>query len=485
MGRDIARTGEWMLFCTQQFLMFFLAVFTVYWAMPWERPRVWLLLATSVAFYMSWNPWLAGLVVGTASIDFLISRAMDSNRSDRVRKGLLWLSVGTNLTVLGYLKYANFFLDSFVALLNRCGVHVAAPILHVIVPIGISFYTFEAISYTVDVYRRKIRAERNLLNFLVFILFFPHLVAGPIVRAGDFLPQVRRRKRWSWLRAQVGLQLCVLGMFKKMAIADHMALFADPVFADPGTFRTSALWFATLAYMIQVYCDFSGYSDLAIGTAHLLGYRLAWNFDFPYLAANVAEFWRRWHISLGNWLRDYLFLPLGGSRASELRIFANYLLVMSLCGLWHGAAWPFVMFGTVHGVWLGVHRLVRRYIQSSPTLDSLSLTPSGTALRRGVFLFGFLMTLVVFRTPSLTAGGRMFAGMFSYQSGQPLALKPISLICLALVVVLAHLWAMSPRWSRLMAAIPSPIRGLGYAVAISLALLLAPDAGQAFIYFQF
>ena len=158
---------------------------------------------------------------------------------------------------------------------------------------------------------------------------------------------------------QVGLQLCVLGMVKKMAIADHMALFADPAFADPGAFRTSALWFATLAYMIQVYCDFSGYSDLAIGTAHLLGYRLAWNFNFPYLAANVGEFWRRWHISLGNWLRDYLFLPLGGSRASEARIFANYLLVMSLCGLWHGAAWPFVMFGTVHGVWLGVHRLVR------------------------------------------------------------------------------------------------------------------------------
>jgi alginate O-acetyltransferase complex protein AlgI len=474
-----------MLFCTQQFLLFFLTVFAAYWALPWPRARVGLLLAASVAFYASWNAWLCGLVVTTATLDFAVARGIAAVRSDRGRRGLLLLSICTNLGVLAYLKYANFFIESLADLMNRCGAHVAAPLLNVVVPVGISFYTFEAISYTVDVYRRKIAPERNLANFLLFILFFPHLVAGPIVRAADFLPQVRRRKRWSWLRCRVGLGLCVLGMLKKMAVADRMALFADPVFADPTAFRTTALWAACLAYVVQIYCDFSGYSDLALGTAHLLGYRLAWNFRLPYLSPNVGEFWRRWHISLGSWLRDYLFIPLGGSRPGPVRTIVNYFVVMTLCGLWHGAAWTYLTFGMIHGVWLSVHRFVRSAVRRRPQLDALFQSPGGTAVRVAVFMFLFALTTVVFRASTLTTAGRMFAGMFAPQTGRPLPLREFSLYLLTAAVALGYLCAANRHWPRLAAAFPSPVRGLGYAAAITAALLLAPDAGRAFVYFQF
>jgi alginate O-acetyltransferase complex protein AlgI len=482
--RDGTEAGR-MLFCTQKFLLFFLVVFTVYWTLPWARARIWLLLAASVFFYASWNKWLCVLVVGTATLDFVIARGLDVVRSDRGRRALLLLSIGTNLGVLGYLKYANFFLDSLYELMNRWGAHVAAPILPVIVPIGISFYTFEAISYTVDVYRRKIRAERDLSHFLLFILFFPHLVAGPIVRAADFLPQVRRRKRWSWVRARFGLGLCVLGLLKKMAIADRMAVFADPVFSDPGSYRTSALWFAALAYLIQVYGDFSGYSDLALGTAHLLGYRLTLNFNLPYLSTNVADFWRRWHISLGSWLRDYLFFPLGGSRAGPWRTAINLFIVMTACGLWHGAAWPFICFGMIHGIWLGMHRWIVDGVRQFPRLDAALQTAVGTTGRVVAFLFAYMLSVVVFRSISMAAAGRMFAGMFGRQGGKSLPLSPASLLLLAAIVMIGHVVAAHPRWPKLTAWLPAPVRGLGYAAAIMAALLLAPDAGQAFIYFQF
>ncbi|HEV3023081.1 MAG TPA: MBOAT family O-acyltransferase, partial [Pirellulales bacterium] len=293
-----------MLFCSQLFLIFFVVVFTAYWVVPWRRARVWLLLAASVYFYASWSQWLASVVCASSLIDYLVARGMDACRNDRQRRALLGLSLAMNIGLLAYFKYANFFLRSLESALAAAGATASLPVLSVILPIGISFYTFEAINYTVDVYRRRIPAERNLAHFMLFILFFPHLIAGPIVRARDFLPQIARRKCWDWARINLGVQLFLLGLFKKLAVADRMAQFVDPVFSAPAEYRTSVLWLATLAWAVQVYCDFSGYSDMAIGTAHLLGYKLAQNFNMPYLAPNIAEFWRRWHISLSSWLRD-------------------------------------------------------------------------------------------------------------------------------------------------------------------------------------
>ena len=255
-----------MLFCSREYLLFFLAVFVLYWIIPWHRSRVSLLLAASFAFYASWNRWLAVLICASTLMDYLIARGLERYHGRGTRRFLLGASLAANLGMLGYFKYANFFLGSIQQTLNAMGTSASFPVLQVILPIGISFYTFEAINYTVDVYRRHIPAERSLPHFMLFILFFPHLIAGPIVRARDFLPQVRRRKRWSWPRLNLGGQLFLLGLFKKIAIADRMALLADPVFANPCDFRTSALWMAALAWAIQVYCDFSGYTDMALGS---------------------------------------------------------------------------------------------------------------------------------------------------------------------------------------------------------------------------
>jgi alginate O-acetyltransferase complex protein AlgI len=474
-----------MLFCSQEFLLFFLAVFSAYWALPWHRARVWLLLAASVAFYAAWNRELAGLVCGTAALDYLLARGIDDARSPRLRTALLVTSVSVNLGVLGYFKYANFFLASLGDLLSTLGVPADMPTLRVIVPIGIAFYTFEAISYTVDVYRRHLPAERRLSNFLVFILFFPHLIAGPIVRGRDFLPQVRRPKRWNWLRIRVGLALIVLGMVKKMAIPDRMALFADPVFADWAAYRTSALWLAALAYVVQIYCDFSGYTDLARGTARLLGYRLAPNFELPYLAPNVSEFWRRWHVSLSSWMRDYVFFPLGGSRGRLTATCRNLLVVMLLCGLWHGAAWPFVTFGLIHGTWLCLHLVFRRWCAGRPRLRAALESPAGTALRVAGTLTLFTLTLVVFRSPSLAAAGGMLGGMLFGHAGLAEPMAATTFAVLAAGVAVGHAVAARPGWARAFDRWPPAAQGLACAAAVLAALVLAPPAGQAFVYFQF
>jgi alginate O-acetyltransferase complex protein AlgI len=390
-----------------------------------------------------------------------------------------------NLGLLANYKYANFFLDSLRETLQAAGVTASLPVLEVILPVGISFYTFEAINYTVDVYRHRIRAERQLDHFLLFILFFPHLVAGPIVRAADFLPQIRRRKRWDWARIHLGAQFILLGLFKKMAIADQMALFSDPIFADPSAYRTSAVWMGVLAYAVQIYCDFSGYSDLAIGCAHLLGYRLAQNFNMPYLSANIAEFWRRWHISLSSWLRDYLFIPLGGSRGGTWATCRNLFLTMALGGLWHGASWNFVLWGCLHGTLLIVHRGFRAYCSTRPTLDAALRTPAGTMLRVALTFLVVTFGWVLFRATSLATIGAVFGRLFVYGPGKSSPLPGLSFWCLLAVLAVSHVLGASGLWRRWSARVPAPVLGSAYAVALNAALLLAPDAGKTFIYFQF
>jgi len=474
-----------MLFCTQKFLFFFLVVFTVYWALPWQRVRVVLLLIASYYFYASWNPMLASLIFLTTTLDYAVARLMDASASERLRRALLTLSIGVNVGLLVYFKYANFFLASLADCLNAAGMSASLPMLSVILPVGISFYTFEAISYTVDVYRRKISAERNLAHFLLFILFFPHLVAGPIVRASDFLPQVRRKKRWNWLRIALGGKLVLLGLFKKLAIANRMALLVDPVFANPTAYESSVLWMAAVGYAFQVYCDFSGYSDLALGTAQLLGYRLAVNFNLPFAAANVTDFWRRWHISLSNWIRDYIFFPLGGSRSGRLRTAANLLIAMTLCGLWHGANWPMVAWGTLNGLCMVVHRFFKEWAQRRPMLDRLLQTTAGIAVRIGLTFLTFVLTLVVFRTASLAAGMGMMERMFVSHSGLASPVPPISFWMIATIIAAAHLLAAYPASWNLWERLPSWAHGFGYAGLLIVSLILAPANTPTFIYFQF
>jgi alginate O-acetyltransferase complex protein AlgI len=310
-------------------------------------------------------------------------------------------------------------------------------------------------------------------------------VAGPIVRARDFLPQVRRRKRWDWARLHLGMQFLVMGLFKKLAIADRMALFADPVFANPGAYNTGALWMAALAYAVQVYCDFSGYTDMALGCAHLLGYKLAQNFNLPYLAANITELWRRWHISLSGWLRDYLFIPLGGSRGGRLATWRNLLITMTLAGLWHGAGWNYVTFGLIQGVWLCLHQGFRDWCGGRARLTGLLRSSSGTALRVGLTFTLWCCTLVVFRTPTIPAALTMLQGLTTARAGLGSPMAGRSLWFTVALVALCHALARHGRWQEWLARLPAPVRGFGYATVLTLALVLALDADRAFIYFQF
>jgi alginate O-acetyltransferase complex protein AlgI len=495
-----------MLFCSWAFVPFFAVVLAVYWLLPWQRlrlrlplpgrgawvltgteGRVWWLLAASFYFYASWNKKLALLIGLTTLMDYAIGLGLEALTAPRARRALLGLSLVANLGVLVYFKYANFFLDSLVQALHAAGCSASLPVLKVILPVGISFYTFEAINYTVDVFRRRVSAERNPAHLLFFVLFFPHLVAGPIVRARDFLPQIRRGKRFSWGRCQLGLEYFLLGLLKKWVIADQLAAYADPVFAAPLAFCTWANWLALLAFTIQVYCDISGYSDMALGCAHMLGYKLAINFNMPYLATSMGDYWRRDHISLSTWLRDYLFIPLGGSRGGHWLTCRNFLITMTLGGLWHGASWNFALWGLLHGVLLSVNRLFRCYCQARPRLDALVTSVPGTALRMALTFFCVYQGFVLFRAPTFATATAMLHRLWVPAAGARV-LHPYGYTLFAILVagcVLAHVAAVRRWWERLSLRLPAPALGGAYVLALLLCMVMAPLTEKPFIYFQF
>jgi alginate O-acetyltransferase complex protein AlgI len=471
-------------FCSLQYLAFFVGIFVLYWVMPWKRTRVYLLVGASFTFYACWNKQLALLISATTVLDYLIARGLES-AAGRWRRLLLGVSLSVNLGLLAYFKYVNFFLDSLGQVLNSVGMSRSLPVLQVLVPFGISFYTFEAINYTIDVYRRRVRAERNLANFMLFILFFPHLIAGPIVRSRDFLPQVQRTKRWDWPRMQLGVQFFLMGLFKKMAIADHMEEFVRPVFAAPENYGSWAVWVAVVAFAVQIYCDFSGYTDMAIGSAHLLGYKLTKNFNMPYLAVNISEFWHRWHISLSSWLRDYLFIPLGGSRGSHWRTARNLLITMTLGGLWHGASWTFIVWGVLHGLLLIGHRAFRDFCKPKPRLDAVLQSPAGTVFRLLATFLCVCVGWVFFRATTFTGASAILQRMVVPHHGLTTPLPNRSLWVLGTVLVIGHAAGATGLWKRWAPRVPAPILGVGYGLLLTLALILAPETGKAFIYFQF
>jgi alginate O-acetyltransferase complex protein AlgI len=468
-----------MLFPTLAFLGFFTVVFPIYWAIRPHRWRMlWLLLASG-AFYMSWNPWLILLILFSASVDYLAALQMERLTSPALKRMLLAGSITINLSLLGFFKYANFFLDSAGHVLGFFEVSFSRPTLEIILPLGISFYTFETISYITDVYLGRTRAVRDPLDYAIFILFFPHLVAGPIVRPRDFLPQLRREKRFDWERAHLGARLFLLGFIKKSIIADHLGeLVADPVFASPGTFGSSAIWLGVFAYAIQIYGDFSGYSDMGIGLAHLFGFKLPANFHYPYLSANIAEFWRRWHISLSSWLRDYLFIPLGGSRNGTAKTYRNLIIVMLLGGLWHGASWTFVIWGFYHGMLLALHRAIPwpRFL--------------GRAIVRPLCVVGTFLLVCVgwvfFRAPTLSGAGTIIARMAWPTEGTRLVPSLAALVLLSLAYTLAgHLLGTRVDVIRTERRLPAPVMGAALACILALAMVLLPEGSRAFIYFQF
>jgi alginate O-acetyltransferase complex protein AlgI len=467
-----------MLFPTFQFLIFFSVTFGVYWCLKWHRARMGWLLFASCYFYMSWNPWLILLILCSAGIDFFAALVLERASAPWSRRSILVGSISTNLGLLAYFKYANFFLDTTGRALGWFGLEWANPLLQVALPLGISFYTFETISYMVDVYNGRCRAVRNPLDYALFILFFPHLIAGPIVRPRDFLPQLGRGKRWDWDRLYLGARFFLLGFCKKAILADRLATVVDPVFAAPAMYDSTAVWLAVLGYAVQIYCDFSGYSDMAVGLAHLLGFKLPQNFHWPYLAVNPADFWRRWHISLSSWLRDYLYLPLGGNRCGTGKTYRNLIVVMLLGGLWHGASWTFVAWGLYHGLLLAVHRAV--------PWPRVLANPAFRPLR---VLATFLLVCVgwvFFRAANFTDAGTVLARLAAPTAGMVLDMGSTVLVLLALALIFGGgLVANTVNLGKVERRVPVPLMGAALAVVVLAALLLFPLDSKAFIYFQF
>jgi alginate O-acetyltransferase complex protein AlgI len=350
-----------MQFNSWIFPAFFVVVYAGYLALGARRFRAqnaWL-LAASWLFYGYWDWRFLGILALSTGIDFVIARKIQASDDDTRRRRLLLVSVGTNLGMLGFFKYCNFFLDSTARLIRELGFEPHLPTLAIVLPVGISFYTFQTLSYTLDVHRRRMPATNDLLSFSLFVSFFPQLVAGPIERAQQLLPQIVAPRRITAAGVDAGLWLIVWGYFKKTVIADQAALVANPIFAGWESARGLEPLLAVLGFTVLIYCDFSGYSDIARGLAKLMGFEFTLNFRLPYLATGPADFWRRWHVSLSTWLRDYLYVPLGGNRGGRWSLYKNLFLTMALGGLWHGAAWPYVLWGSYHGLLLVGERMWR------------------------------------------------------------------------------------------------------------------------------
>ena len=351
-----------MFFNSLQFAVFFLIVYGLYLNLP-HRLQNRMLLVASYVFYGAWDWRFLSLIAISTVIDFYCGQAMHKSTSDSRRKRFLLISLTANLGMLGFFKYFGFFSESLSLLFSEFGVNLDPITLNIVLPVGISFYTFQTLSYTIDIYRRDMKPCKDFLDFALFVSFFPQLVAGPIERARRLLPQLTKPRHIDLKLVSGGIYLIAWGLFKKIVIADNLGVYVDSTFANV-EFANGEVLIAVLAFAFQIYCDFSGYSDIARGLARMLGIKLMLNFNLPYIARNPSDFWRRWHISLSTWLRDYLYLSLGGNRKGNRRTYVNLFTVMLLGGLWHGAAWNFVLWGAYHGLLLGIHRAMRPRLEA-------------------------------------------------------------------------------------------------------------------------
>jgi alginate O-acetyltransferase complex protein AlgI len=476
-----------MLFHTPAFLVFFCAVVLCFAASRTARARKWVLFLASCVFYMWWSPIFILLLLGPMVVDFNVGRWLETTDDPRRRKLLLLASVAVNLGLLIFFKYATFLSESVLAGVSALGLPIRWESPHVLLPIGISFFTFERMSYTIDVYRRAAPATHSPLDFALFISFFPRLIAGPIVRAADFLPQLQRELP---LRFDAGiLFLIVRGLAKKVVIADNLSPFVERVFADPAAWPSAVIWLAALAFAVQIYCDFSGYSDVALGLGRVFGLELPLNFARPYFARNPSDFWRRWHISLSSWLRDYLYVSLGGNRHGRWRTYRNLMLTMLLGGLWHGASWNFVLWGFLHGLALAVHR-------GLGDLGWLAKRPGPGRLRHAAAVLAMqywvLLCWIPFRitdSADLWIALRKFVLIDGNFAVANLGLGSMATFSTVLLLLgFAALHGCSARFGDLdvrLARAPAPV-ALGAAFLAGLFFLaLWPLSDAPFIYFQF
>jgi alginate O-acetyltransferase complex protein AlgI len=460
---------------------FFLVVLAVHYSpLPWTARKV-ALLGFSYAFYAAWDPPFVVLLWASTVVDWFVAKGMTRSEERRRRKALLLVSLAFNLALLGYFKYAGFLARTFAAAAGALGFAWTPGELDIVLPIGISFYTFMTISYTIDVYLRRAEPARSFLDYALYVTFFPHLVSGPLVRATELVPQFELPRCANADQFGWGLALLALGLFEKVVIADGaLAPIVDAVYAPELAAVSSAdAWVGTLAFAGQIFCDFAGYSTAAIGVALCLGFTLPDNFRFPYAAIGFSDFWRRWHITLSSWLRDYLYIPLGGNRRGPMRTHVNLMLTMLIGGLWHGASWTFVVWGGLHGLYLVGERVVRRIVPASPIWD----TPFA---RTFLILLTFVLVCfawVFFRASTFDQAFRICRAMVGDGSGAVHAPYAWALVPV-FALVAAHVAMRNTTLEAVVERAAWPARAAALTVIV-LALFLFPGIDRAFIYFQF
>ncbi|HTH49866.1 MAG TPA: MBOAT family protein [Candidatus Limnocylindria bacterium] len=485
-----------MSFASLVFLLFLPVVFGLHYAV---RGRNWqnaVLLMASYVFYGWWDWRYCGLMLGASLFDYWLGARIAEARSVRSRKWLLALSLTANLGLLGFFKYFNFFADSLAVALSLAGIEVGTSTLSIVLPVGISFYTFQTLSYTLDIYRGRFQPRKDLLEYLTFVSFFPQLVAGPIERATDLLPQFSRERTFSPEAAVAGCRLMLWGFAKKMILADNLGLVADAAFGDVNGASGPVLLLGVICFAFQIYGDFSGYSDIAVGVARLFGITLQRNFAFPYFSQSLTEFWRRWHISLSTWFRDYVFISLGGSRGTERQTARNILITFLLSGFWHGAAWHFVIWGALHGTLLvGERCFAGRNAPPRPEEipgGATALPPIRVLLRMALTFLIVCIGWIFFRADTTATAFRICGRIvsesvhaeFYAELWQLLLRQQFVLIGLPWFVLVE--WLGRRNWNPLrFDRLPTAGRWLAYAVVMWCILLLGTQNPADFIYFQF
>lgn len=475
-----------MVFNSLPFLVFLMAFLPIYFLLGGKK-RLWWCLAASYFFYGWWDWRFLGLIIFSTIVDFAIGGRMAATTQADTRKQLLWLSVAINLGVLGFFKYFNFFADSLQQAIAPFGWELSWHTLHIILPVGISFYTFQSMSYTIDIYRKDLEPEPSFLRFATYIAFFPQLVAGPIVRAREFLPQLRKDHNFDWNNFYLGAAQILWGFFKKVAIADTLALFVDQCFEAPHHYGALHLTIGVFFYAFQIYCDFSGYSDIAIGLARMMGFRFPENFRTPYFSRDFSEFWTRWHITLSSWLRDYLYISLGGNRKGYWKTLRNLMLTMLLGGLWHGAGWTFVFWGFLHGLYLMLQRIL------SPAWQKLHrslYTPSWLYNGMNIAIVFLLTCLawVFFRSPDFGRAMTLLERIVSLEGfNRASVINKFAVIqgfLLIGMLLSVEVLGLTINYSRKI--IYQPVfRAFSFAALLWLIALFGTFGATAFIYFQF
>ena len=428
-----------MFFNSLDFAIFLPLVFICYWFIfnnNLKQQNLFLLIASYI-FYGWWDYRFLSLIIISTAVDFFVGLKLDDKKNDDIRRRLLYLSLLVNLGFLAYFKYYNFFIDNFVSTFQFFGYNLDSSSLNIILPVGISFYTFQTLSYTIDIYNKKLKPTKNLIEFASFVTFFPQLVAGPIERAKNLLPQFNQKRIFDYLIAKDGMKQILWGLFKKIVIADNCAIFVNEIFGRSNDMTGSTLFIGAIFFAFQIYGDFSGYSDIAIGTAKLFGFKLMRNFSFPYFSRDIAEFWRRWHISLSSWFKDYLYIPLGGSKGGIIMKIRNTIIVFVVSGFWHGANWTYIFWGGLNALYFIPLLILNKNRENLNIVSHNRNIP--TIKEFSQILLTFIMTIfawIFFRADSVTHAMNYINGIFSISFFSFPTIFPIKLIFSLLIFIL-------------------------------------------------